>query len=209
MDPIGFLTSWLSAEGHCFLCFINEIVYTLSAGRYCKYETRWSSNLWSATLGGALRLWGPGAILLRAVESLCFQSRSSVHTAGRKSDLFPVHVGLWQGCTLRQVVFIFFYGQIFSAKPGAGGLQVGNHKISSVTFTNDDVFLASSSQDFSMHWSSLQLNVKQPGRGRLALSGVGGNVLLQLEEFLKYLVFFFTGEGKWSVRWTGKLMEPL
>lgn len=81
-------------------------------------------------------------------------------------EIRPVSGACW---TLARLHFVTgcvhnFYGQNFSAKPGAGGVQVGNRKTSSVTFTDDDVCLASSRQDFSMYRSSVQLNVKQPGR---------------------------------------------
>ncbi|KAI3353717.1 hypothetical protein L3Q82_004957 [Scortum barcoo] len=36
--------------------------------------------------------------VLQAVRSLYDRSRSLVHIAGSKSDLFPVHVGFRQGC---------------------------------------------------------------------------------------------------------------
>ena len=47
-----------------------------------------------------LREYRVGGPLLRAVGSLYDQSRSLVHIAGSKSDLFPVRVGLQQGCPL-------------------------------------------------------------------------------------------------------------
>uniref|UniRef100_A0A671TZG4 Reverse transcriptase domain-containing protein n=1 Tax=Sparus aurata TaxID=8175 RepID=A0A671TZG4_SPAAU len=51
-------------------------------------------------LWGVLREYGVGGPLLRAVRSLYCRSRSLVRIAGSKSDLFPVHVGLRQGCPL-------------------------------------------------------------------------------------------------------------
>ncbi|KAI3359971.1 hypothetical protein L3Q82_014301 [Scortum barcoo] len=51
--------------------------------------------------------------LLRAVRSLYDRSRSLVRIAGSKSDLFPVHVGLRQGCPLSPVLSHNLYGQDF------------------------------------------------------------------------------------------------
>ncbi|KAI3368498.1 hypothetical protein L3Q82_025511, partial [Scortum barcoo] len=51
--------------------------------------------------------------LLRAVRSLYNRSRSLVRIAGSKSDLFPVHVGLRQGCPLSPVPVHNLYGQDF------------------------------------------------------------------------------------------------
>ncbi len=53
-----------------------------------------------------LREYGVRGPLLRAVRSLYDRSRSLVRIAGSKSDLFPVHVGLRQGCPLSPVLFI-------------------------------------------------------------------------------------------------------
>ncbi|KAI3368244.1 hypothetical protein L3Q82_007964 [Scortum barcoo] len=55
---------------------------------------------------------GSGGPLLRAVRSLYDWSRSLVRIAGSKSDLFPVHDGLWQGCPLSPVLFIIFMDRI-------------------------------------------------------------------------------------------------
>ncbi len=61
-----------------------------------------------------LREYGVRGPLLRAVRSLYDRSRSLVRIAGSKSDLFPVHVGLRQGCPLSPVLFIIL------AQAGAG-----------------------------------------------------------------------------------------
>lgn len=57
-------------------------------------------------------LWG-GA-LLRAVQALCDRSRSFIYVSSSKSGLFPVHVRLWQGCSLSPVLLIIF--QRFSSE---------------------------------------------------------------------------------------------
>uniref|UniRef100_A0A8C9TUR8 Reverse transcriptase domain-containing protein n=1 Tax=Scleropages formosus TaxID=113540 RepID=A0A8C9TUR8_SCLFO len=51
-----------------------------------------------------LRNYGVQGLLLRAVRSLYDQSRSLVCLASSKSDLFPVHVGLRQGCPLSPIL---------------------------------------------------------------------------------------------------------
>lgn len=51
---------------------------------------------------------GIGGPLLRAVRSQYNQTSSLAHIASSKSDQFPVHAGLWQGCPLSpSLVFIF------------------------------------------------------------------------------------------------------
>ncbi len=68
---------------------------------------------------GVLWEYGVRGLLLRAARSLYDRSRSLVHIAGSKSDLFPVHVGLRQGCPLSLVLFIIFMDRIsrFSQVP--------------------------------------------------------------------------------------------
>ncbi|KAI3377134.1 hypothetical protein L3Q82_000326 [Scortum barcoo] len=83
----------------------------------------------------------------KAVRSLYDRSRSLVRIAGSKSDLFPVHVGLRQGCPLSPVLFIIFMDRISRRSQGPEGVRFGNHRISSLLFADDDVLLASSSQD--------------------------------------------------------------
>ncbi len=70
-------------------------------------------------LWGVLWEYGVRGLLLRAARSLYDRSRSLVRIAGSKSDLFPVHVGLRQGCPLSLVLFIIFMDRIsrFSQVP--------------------------------------------------------------------------------------------
>ncbi|KAI3354569.1 hypothetical protein L3Q82_019073 [Scortum barcoo] len=100
------------------------------------------------SVGGAPCEYGVRGPLLRAVRSLYDRSRSLVRIAGSKSDLFPVHVGLRQGCPLSPVLFIIFMDRISRrSQPGPEGVRFGNHRISSLLFADDVVLLASSSQD--------------------------------------------------------------
>ncbi|KAI3356692.1 hypothetical protein L3Q82_003377 [Scortum barcoo] len=98
-------------------------------------------------LWGLLHEYGVRGPLLRAVRSLYDRSRSLVRIAGSKSDLFPVHVGLRQGCPLSPVLFIIFMDRISRRSQGPEGVRFGNHRISSLLFADDVVLLASSSQD--------------------------------------------------------------
>ncbi|KAI3362928.1 hypothetical protein L3Q82_011604 [Scortum barcoo] len=161
-------------------------------------------------LWGVLREYGVRGPLLRAVRSLYDRSRSLVRIAGSKSDLFPVHVGLRQGCPLSPVLFIIFMDRISRRSQGPEGVRFGNHRISSLLFADDVVLLASSSQDLQhvlerfaaeceaagMRISTSKSEAMVLDRKRVACPlRVGGEVLPQVEEF-KYLGVLFTSEGK-------------
>ncbi|GAA6064832.1 receptor-type tyrosine-protein phosphatase F-like, partial [Tachysurus ichikawai] len=98
-------------------------------------------------LWGVLWEYGVRGPLLRAVRSLYDRSRSLVRIAGSKSDLFPVHVGLRQGCPLSPVLFIIYMDRISRRSRGPEGVRFGDHRISSLLFADDVVLLASSNQD--------------------------------------------------------------
>uniref|UniRef100_A0A671WJG1 Reverse transcriptase domain-containing protein n=1 Tax=Sparus aurata TaxID=8175 RepID=A0A671WJG1_SPAAU len=98
-------------------------------------------------LWGVLREYGVGGPLLRAVRSLYCRSRSLVRIAGSKSDLFPVHVGLRQGCPLSPVLFITFMDRISRRSHGPEGIWFGSQWISSLLFADDVVLLAPSGRD--------------------------------------------------------------
>ncbi|KAI3371645.1 hypothetical protein L3Q82_024214 [Scortum barcoo] len=162
-------------------------------------------------LWGVLRMsMGSGEPLLRAVRSLYDRSRSLVRIAGSKSDLFPVHVGLRQGCPLSPVLFIIFMDRISRRSQGPEGVRFGNHRISSLLFADDVVLMASSGQDLQhvlerfaaeceaagMRISTSKSEAMVLDRKRVACPlQVGGEVLPQVEEF-KYLGVLFTSEGK-------------
>ncbi|KAI3369149.1 hypothetical protein L3Q82_026109 [Scortum barcoo] len=168
--------------------------------------------LWGCSMRYGVR--GP---LLRAVRSLYNdRSRSLVRIAGSKSDLFPVDVGLRQGCPLSPVLFIIFMDRISrrSHERGRRESRFGNHRIiSSLLFADDVVLLASSGQDLQQHvlerfaaeceaagmrisTSKSEAMVLDRKRKRVACPlRVGGEVLPQVEEF-KYLGVLFTSEGK-------------
>ncbi|KAI3363672.1 hypothetical protein L3Q82_001297 [Scortum barcoo] len=179
-------------------------------------------------LWGVLREYGVRGPLLRAVRSLYDRSRSLVRIAGSKSDLFPVHVGLRQGCPLSPVLFIIFMDRISRRSQGPEGVRFGNHRISSLLFADDVVLLASSSsQDLQhvlervcsrvkcgeaagMRISTSKSEAMVLDRKRVACPlRVGGEVLPQVEEF-KYLGVLSCSrvrKERWSVRLTGGLVQ--
>ncbi|KAK3521399.1 hypothetical protein QTP70_004353 [Hemibagrus guttatus] len=157
-------------------------------------------------------LWeyGVHGPLLSAVRSLYNRSRSLVCIASCKSDLFPVHVGLRQGCPLSPVLFIVFMDRISRHSQGLEGVRFGDHRISSLIFADDVVLLAPSSLDLQhalgcfaaecdvagMRVSTSKLAAMVLNRKKVACTlQVGGKVLPQVEEF-KYLEVLFTSEGR-------------
>ncbi|KAI3369582.1 hypothetical protein L3Q82_024487 [Scortum barcoo] len=121
---------------------------------------------------------GSGArALLRAVWSLYDRSRSLVHIAGSKSDLFPVHVGFGRAAAFvtDDIVLLASLSQDlqhvlerFAAECEAAGMRISTSKSEAMVLD----------------------------RKRVACPlQVGGEVLPQVEEF-KYLGVLFTSEGK-------------
>ncbi|KAK3546788.1 hypothetical protein QTP86_001940 [Hemibagrus guttatus] len=144
------------------------------------------------------------------IRALYNRSRSLVHIASCKSDLFPVHVGPRQGCPLSPVLFIVFMDRISRRSQGLEGVRFGDHRISSLIFADDVVLLASSSLDLQhalgrfaaeceaagMRVSTSKSEAMVLDRKKVACTlQVGGEVLPQVEEF-KYLGVLFTSEGR-------------
>ena len=161
-------------------------------------------------LWGVLREYGVRGPLLRAVRSLYDRSRSLVRIAGSKSDLFPVRVGLRQGCPLSPVLFITFMDRISRRSQGVEGVRFGDHRISSLLFADDVVLLASSNQDlqralgrFAAECVASGMEISTSKSEAMVLDRkkvlcplrVGGVSLPQVEEF-KYLGVLFTSEGR-------------
>ncbi len=157
-----------------------------------------------------LREYGVRGPLLRAVRSLFDRSRSLVRIAGSKSDLFPVHVGLRQGCPLSPVLFIIFMDRISRRSQGPEGVGFGEHTISSLLFADDVVVLATSDQDlqhalgrFAAECEAVGMRISASKSEAMVLSRkrvacplqVGGELLPQVEEF-KYLGVLFTSQGR-------------
>ncbi|KAI3355396.1 hypothetical protein L3Q82_018240 [Scortum barcoo] len=157
---------------------------------------------------------GPGPLLARAVRSLYDRSRSLVRIAGSKSDLFPVHVGLRQGCPLSPVLFIIFMDRISRRSVARGrresGLGTTGFHLCFLQMMLS-CWLHQSSQDLQhvlerfaaeceaagMRISTSKSEAMVLDRKRVACPlRVSGEVLLpQVEEF-KYLGVLFTSEGK-------------
>uniref|UniRef100_A0A3P9I175 Reverse transcriptase domain-containing protein n=1 Tax=Oryzias latipes TaxID=8090 RepID=A0A3P9I175_ORYLA len=127
-----------------------------------------------------------------------------------KSDLFPVHFGLRQGCPLSPVLFIVFMDRISRRSQGPEGIWFGDHRISSLLFADDVVLLASSNRDLQralgrfaaeceaagMRVSTAKSEAMVLDRRKVACHlSVGGVSLPQVEEF-KYLGVLFTSEGR-------------
>ncbi|KAK7921963.1 hypothetical protein WMY93_008865 [Mugilogobius chulae] len=157
-----------------------------------------------------LREYGVRGPLLRAVRSLYDWSRSCVRIAGSKSDLFPVHVGLRQGCPLSPVLFIVFMDRISRRSQGPEGVRFGDHRISSLLFADDVVLMAPSNQDlqhalgrFAAECEAAGMKISSSKSEAMVLDRkkvpcplqVGGESLPQVEEF-KYLGVLFTSEGR-------------
>ncbi|KAK3538621.1 hypothetical protein QTP86_008833 [Hemibagrus guttatus] len=157
-------------------------------------------------------LWEYGVCgpLLRAVRSLYNRSRSLVRIASCMSDLFPVHVGLRQGCPLSLVLFIVFMDRISRHSQGLEGVRFGDHRISSLIFADDVVLLASSGLDllhalghFAAECEAAGMRVSTSKSEAMVLDRkkvtctlqVEGEVLPQVEKF-KYLGVLFTSEGR-------------
>ncbi|KAK3534617.1 hypothetical protein QTP86_016770, partial [Hemibagrus guttatus] len=148
------------------------------------------------------------------------RSRSLVRIASCKSDLFPVHVGLRQGCPLSPVLFIVFMDRISRCSQGLEGVRFGDHRISLLIFADDVVLLAPSSLDLQhalrhfaaeceaagMRVSTSKSEAMVLNRKKVACTlQVGGEVLPQVEEF-KYLGVLFMSEGRMDReidRWIG------
>uniref|UniRef100_A0A8C9SX65 ribonuclease H n=1 Tax=Scleropages formosus TaxID=113540 RepID=A0A8C9SX65_SCLFO len=166
-----------------------------------------------------LRDYGVRGSLLWAVRSLYDRSRSLVRIAGSKSDLFPVHVGLCQGCPLSPILFIIFMDRISRRGQGTEGVCFGGRRISSLLFADDVVLLASSNQDlqralerFAAECEAAGMRISTSKSEAMVLSRkkvdcslrVRGELLPQVEEF-KYLGVLFTSEGKMERQVDGRI----
>ncbi|KAI3367241.1 hypothetical protein L3Q82_008293 [Scortum barcoo] len=118
---------------------------------------------------------GSGAFAKGCSVSLYDRSRSLVRIAGSKSDLFPVHVGLRQGCPLSPVLFIIFMDRISRRSQGPEGVRFGNHRISSLLFADDVVLMASSGQDLQHVLERFAAEVCEAAGMRISTSKSGGH----------------------------------
>ncbi|KAK3512205.1 hypothetical protein QTP70_000467 [Hemibagrus guttatus] len=195
--PLFKKGDWRAARGFVgVLCFVDLEKAFDRVPRGILWEVLWE--------------YGVRGPLLRAVRSLYNRSRSLVRIASCKSDLFPVHVGLQQGCPLSPVLFIVFMDRISRRSQGLEGVRFGDHRISSLIFADDVVLLASSGLDLQhalgrfaaeceaagMRVSTSKSEAMVLDRKKVACTlQVGGEVLPQVKEF-KYLGVLFTSEGR-------------
>ncbi|KAK0152855.1 LINE-1 reverse transcriptase [Merluccius polli] len=171
-------------------------------------------------LWGVLREYGVSDPLIRAVRSLYDRCQNLVHIAGNKSDLFPVRVGLRQGCPLSPILFIIFMDRISRHSQGVEGVRFGDLRIGSLLFADDVVLLASSDRDLQLSLDRFAAECEAAGM-RISTSKsesmvlnrkrvectlrVGDEILPQVEEF-KYLGVLFTSDGRMEReidRWFG------
>ena len=159
-------------------------------------------------LWGVLQEYGVPDPLIGAVRSLYDRCQSLVCIAGSKLDLFPVRVGLHQGCPLSRILFIIFMDRISRRSQGAEGVRFGDLRIRSLLFADDVVMLASLGRDlqlsqerFEAEYEAAGMRISTSNSQTMVLSwkrcplGVGNEILPQVEEF-KYLRILFTSEGR-------------
>ncbi|KAK0132808.1 LINE-1 reverse transcriptase [Merluccius polli] len=161
-------------------------------------------------LWGVLREYGVSDPLIRAVRSLYDRCQSLVRIAGNKSDLFPVGVGLRQGCPLSPILFIIFMDRISRHSQGVEGVRFGDLRIGSLLFADDVVLMASSDRDlqlsldrFAAECEAVGMRISTSKSESMVLNRkrvectlrVGDEILPQVEEF-KYLGVLFTSEGR-------------
>ena len=158
---------------------------------------------------GALKEYGVGDQLIRAVTSLYSQSRSCVRILGRKSQMFNVGAGLRQGCVLSPLLFIIYMDRIVRRSLGQECVTIGNVGVSHLLFADDLAILASSPSDLQRaldriagecNSASMRINTaktetmaisRTPSQCTLHVSGVP---LRQVEKFT-YLGVSFSSDG--------------
>ena len=173
-------------------------------------EKAFSPRVPRGALWGVLREYGVSDPLIRAVRSLYDRCQIFVRIAVNKSDLFPVRVGLSQGCPLSPIQFIILMDRISRRSQGVEGVWFGDLRIGSLLFADDVVLLASSDRDLQLSLDWFAADCKAAGM-RISTSKsesmvlnrkrvectlrVGDEILPQVEEF-KYLGVLFTSEGR-------------
>ena len=165
--------------------------------------------VYRVVLWGVLREYGVSDPLIRAVRSLYDRCQSLVRIAG-KTDLFPVRVGLRQGCPLSQILFIIFMDRISRRSQCVEGVRFGDLRIGSLLFADDVVLLASSDRDlqlsldrFAAECTAAGMRISTSKSESMVLNRkrvectlrVGDEILPHVEEF-KYLWVLFMSEGR-------------
>ena len=99
-----------------------------------------------------LRVYGIGSRLLRGVKSLYVDSKACVRVGNEVSELFPVRVGLRQGCVMSPWLFNLYIDRVVrevNARAFGRGLQLvdGNDsewELNQLLFADDTVVVADS-----------------------------------------------------------------
>ncbi len=157
-------------------------------------------------MGDALGVWGTCPVA-KGCRSPYDRSRSLARIAGSKSDLFPVHVGLRQGCPLSSVLFIIFMDRISRCSQVPDGLGATRFspcflRMMLSCWTLQDRHLrhalgrfATECEAAGMRISTSKSEAMVLSRKKVACSLQVGEVFLpQVEEF-KYLGVLFTRDG--------------
>lgn len=121
-------------------------VHRISPNQSTRALWIWRKCSTRGVLWGVLREYGVQSPLLRISHSLYERSMSLVCIASSKSDMFPVHVCLHQGCPLSPT----FMDRISRCSQAPERVWFGDHRISSLLFTDDDVLF----RTFKMHRGS-------------------------------------------------------
>ncbi len=203
-----------------------------------QWKSRWDGRLAAVLLGRG----GVAAVREGAEESAPFASgpepaaiRQGGGGAGNgglaascprleEPDLFPVHVGLRQGCPLSPVLFLIFMDRISRCSQGPEGVGFGNHAISSLLFADDVVVLATSDQDlqhalgrFAAECEAVGMRISASKSEAMVLSRkrvacplqVGGVLLPQVEEYSSIWGSCSRVREGWNGRLTDGLVQLL
>nr|XP_054606213.1 uncharacterized protein LOC129166800 [Nothobranchius furzeri] len=89
------------------------------------------------------------AVAVAEAKSRAWEEFGEVIEKDNRS-IFPVRVGLHQGCPLSPFLFITFMDRISRRSPGVECVKFGGRRILSLLFEDDVVLLASSSSDLQL-----------------------------------------------------------
>ena len=124
--------------------------------------------------------------------------------------MFPVRVGLRQGCPLSPILFMNFMDRISRCSQGIEGVRFGDLRIGSLLFADDVVLVASSGRDLQLslercaaECEAVGMRISTSKSETMVLSRktvecpfwLGNEILPQVEEF-KYLGVLFMSEGR-------------
>lgn len=99
-----------------------------------------------------------------AVHFLYDRCLSLVRIAGSRSDLFPVSIGVHQGCSLSWLLLITFMEKMFMLRRGVMRLWFGDLRIGSLHFADDVVMLASPVHNLKLSLDEFTAECKVVGK---------------------------------------------